>query len=352
MGKHMKGRRKGVPPGLLGSGAAVFGLAGLLALTSAGIASATTEYATVTGHAAFSAAANTVEYWCGTDGGTKVEDPGGSSFVLPAGVYAKVIVKAGVGPFANTIFAAPPTAGQTVWADTNGDGTYNPGGQHGDKTISHVIMCNGPTPTTTTTATEPPTSSTTTATEPPTLQISCIDAVGDMKYGYQGAPTGAQMVIVPPSGPEVDIPLTGTSGTDLVEHNVAVGSHVSMQDANFVLLTQVYEAKACTITPTSSTTTTATATEPPPTSSTTTTPPTSTTSTTSTAIVPQTSSTTPVITKTGAVQGNGATVALVQPTAAVALRYVGGVLMLASVLLLAGMATEYRRRFVSGKYKN
>ena len=69
--------------------------------------------------------------------------PGGSSYVLPAGTYSKVIVKAGSGQFANTIFAAPPVAGQTVWADTNGNWTYDPGGRGGDKGISHVILCNG-----------------------------------------------------------------------------------------------------------------------------------------------------------------------------------------------------------------
>ena len=34
-----------------------------------------------------------------------------------------------------------PQAGQTVWADTNGDGVFNPGGRRGDKDISHLIYC-------------------------------------------------------------------------------------------------------------------------------------------------------------------------------------------------------------------
>ena len=63
------------------------------------------------------------------------------SMVLPAGDYSQVIVKAGAGTYANTVFGEPPTAGQTVWADTNGDGVFNPGGRRGDKDISHLIYC-------------------------------------------------------------------------------------------------------------------------------------------------------------------------------------------------------------------
>jgi hypothetical protein len=110
-----------------------------------GSASATdTDYATVTGHAAFSSDANNPAFW--GDNCTKVEEPGGDTYVLPAGTYTKVIVKAGAGDNANTIFAEPPTAGQTVWADTNGNNVFDPGGQDGDKTISHVILCEGTPP--------------------------------------------------------------------------------------------------------------------------------------------------------------------------------------------------------------
>ena len=63
------------------------------------------------------------------------------SIVLPAGNYSQVIVKAGAKRYANTVFGEPPQAGQTVWADTNGDGVYNPGGRRGDKDISHLIYC-------------------------------------------------------------------------------------------------------------------------------------------------------------------------------------------------------------------
>ena len=119
-------------------------LALVAAMFSIGIspASADPVFATVTGHEKFSSDANKVGYWCGELGGTKV-NPGGSSYVLPAGAYSQVIVKAGSGTYANTIFAKPPEAGETVWADTNGDKTYNPGGPGGDKGISHVILCNG-----------------------------------------------------------------------------------------------------------------------------------------------------------------------------------------------------------------
>jgi hypothetical protein len=97
------------------------------------------DLAVVTGHAPFSAAANEPEFWC--DDGTRVEVDDAVSVVLPDGEHAKVIVKGGTGEFANTVFGAPPTAGQTVWADTNGDGVYNPGGREGDKNISHLIYC-------------------------------------------------------------------------------------------------------------------------------------------------------------------------------------------------------------------
>jgi hypothetical protein len=123
------------------------------------------NFAKVTGYEPFSSDANRPEYW-----GEKCRkiEPGGSSYVLPAGMYGKVIVKSAAGnvdPYTNTIFAAPPKAGQTVWADTNGDGVYNPYGKDGDKEISHVIIC-PPTVTPTPTPTEPTVTPTPTPTEP------------------------------------------------------------------------------------------------------------------------------------------------------------------------------------------
>jgi hypothetical protein len=133
-----------------------------------GTASATNDatYATVSGHQAFSSDANHPDYW--GDNCTKL--PGGSftAYVLTAD-QAKVIVKAGSGAYANTIFMNA-SEGETVWADTNGDGVYNPGGKGGDKQISHIIVCGGggtttePEPTDTTTKPEP--TDTTTKPEP------------------------------------------------------------------------------------------------------------------------------------------------------------------------------------------
>jgi uncharacterized repeat protein (TIGR01451 family) len=100
--------------------------------------------ATVAGYADSDNEYNKVAYWC-PDGGTKLEggfDEGGYSYTLD-GAYAQVIVKASAGQYSNTIFNNP-SSGQFVWADTNGDGDYNPGGQDGDKEISHIILCGTP----------------------------------------------------------------------------------------------------------------------------------------------------------------------------------------------------------------
>ena len=139
---------------------AVAGMIGL-ALVGPGAATvaATANYATVTGHEAFSNDANQVSYWCAT--GSKLDEPGGSSYVLQAN-YSKVIVKSGSGTYANTIFGASPQAGQTVWADTNGNNAYDPGGPGGDKQISHIIFCD-PAETTSTTTSDTTTSDTTTS---------------------------------------------------------------------------------------------------------------------------------------------------------------------------------------------
>ena len=130
-------------------------------------------YATVSGYEPFSAAANHPVHW-----GDNCSDLGDgedqSSYVLTQD-YAKVIVKSGAGnvdPYTNTIFLNA-SEGETVWADTNGDGVYNPGGQNGDKEISHIIVCGGGGPTTsepepseTITTTKPEPSETITTTEP------------------------------------------------------------------------------------------------------------------------------------------------------------------------------------------
>ena len=117
--------------------------------------------ATVTGHEPFSNEANQPDFW-----GDNCEDVGVSdvdSYVLPdiEGTYDQVIVKSGSGEFANTIFDNP-AEGSTVWADTNGNFANDPGGQDGDKQISHIIVCidepvEAPTPTPTPEATPTPT---------------------------------------------------------------------------------------------------------------------------------------------------------------------------------------------------
>ncbi len=111
----------------------------LAALIPAGAALATVSYATVTTHVAFSDDANQPSYW-----GADCYDAGNGGVGLPSYLltqnYAEVIVKAGSGQYANTVFDNP-TAGQTVWADTNGNNMFDPGGSDGDKEISHIIFC-------------------------------------------------------------------------------------------------------------------------------------------------------------------------------------------------------------------
>lgn len=98
-------------------------------------------YATVTGHEAFSPEANQADYW--GDDCEKIVDGGSlESYVLTQD-YALVVVKSAsknVDPYTNTLFENA-SEGETVWADTNGNFTFDPGGQDGDKAISHIIVC-------------------------------------------------------------------------------------------------------------------------------------------------------------------------------------------------------------------
>jgi hypothetical protein len=109
-----------------------------------GPALAVTDYATVTDHVPFSNEANLPGFW--ESEGVTCEDIGvdsGDEYVLgdlPEGeAYVQVIVKSGSGEFANTVFGEPPTAGQTVWADTNGNSEPD----EDDQGISHIIVCTG-----------------------------------------------------------------------------------------------------------------------------------------------------------------------------------------------------------------
>ena len=117
---------------------------GLAFSLMAGPAFAAPNYATVTSHVAFSNEANSENFW--ESEGVDCDDigvSGGGTHVLadlPEGtVYVQVIVKSGSGASANTVFADPPSASETVWADTNG----NSGFDEGDQGISHIIVCTG-----------------------------------------------------------------------------------------------------------------------------------------------------------------------------------------------------------------
>ena len=111
-----------------------------LGLGSAQAADSVT-YATVTGYEPFSAQANNPAYW--GDNCEKIVDGGSlTSYVLTQD-YDLVVVKSAsknVDPYTNTLFANA-SSGETVWADTNGNGVFDPGGKNGDKAISHIIVC-------------------------------------------------------------------------------------------------------------------------------------------------------------------------------------------------------------------
>ncbi len=113
----------------------------LAALTMPALAGEVVDWATVTGYAEGTPENNHPETF-----GDNCEDAGvqgGDTWVLPAlpegGVYSLVVVKAGSEQSAeevNTLFANP-SAGQTVWADSDGSGDFS----EGDKGISHIIVC-------------------------------------------------------------------------------------------------------------------------------------------------------------------------------------------------------------------
>ena len=139
------------------------------ALAPASVGAATT-WATVTGYAEGSSGNNNAAAW-GNDC-TKVDftDPKPATYVL-GNSYDLVIVKAGSESSApghvNTLFA-DASAGETVWADSNGSGAFD----DGDKGISHIIFC-GPAETTTeTTDTTTDTTDTTTETSDTTTETT------------------------------------------------------------------------------------------------------------------------------------------------------------------------------------
>jgi hypothetical protein len=111
--------------------------------------SAADVWATVTGYAEGTPANNNVETW--GDNCSKLDgDNIGDTYTLTQD-WDLVVVKAGsessAPGFVNTLFANP-LAGQTVWADSDGNGSWS----EGDKGISHIIFCGDepeetPTPT-------------------------------------------------------------------------------------------------------------------------------------------------------------------------------------------------------------
>jgi hypothetical protein len=135
-----------------------------VALLAPATASAATDWATVTGYAAGGSDNNHASTWSTLTGFDCVDGPQdpGDTYLLTQS-WKLVIVKAGSEESApdhvNTLFANA-TAGQTVWADSNGSGAFD----EGDKGISHIIFC-GPVEQETSTPTDTPTD---TPTETPT----------------------------------------------------------------------------------------------------------------------------------------------------------------------------------------
>ena len=115
--------------------------AGALGIAAFGTATAGVDpdWATVTGHAPHSETNNNPDTW-GEDcvkweageGDLGLEQ---DTYELGAS-YGLVVVKSGSGEFANTLFANA-SAGETVWADTNGNNIFD----DGDQAISHIIFC-------------------------------------------------------------------------------------------------------------------------------------------------------------------------------------------------------------------
>lgn len=93
----------------------------------------------------------------------KIEGFGESDYTWVADQdYALVVVKAGSEETGNNTIFEDVLDGETVFADTNENGISDPGGPEGDKSISHVIVCNPeeePTPSPTPTEEATPTPS-------------------------------------------------------------------------------------------------------------------------------------------------------------------------------------------------
>jgi LPXTG-motif cell wall-anchored protein len=192
-------------------------------------------YATVTDHEAFSSDANQADYW--GDDCEKIIDGGSlSSYVLTRD-YALVIVKAGAGnvdPYTNTLFA-DASRGETVWADTNGNSSYDPGGQGGDKTISHIIVCGSTDPysskpvTSKPPTTKPPVTETQTTTKPPTTKPPVTETQTTTKPPTTKPPvTETQTTTKPPT---TKPPVTETQTTGSASPSSSSGAPSSSSGA-------------------------------------------------------------------------------------------------------------------------
>jgi hypothetical protein len=174
---------------------AALGLVGALAMPVFGVE----DWATVTGYAEGTSDNNHPETW-----GENCDDAGvqgGDTWVLPelaeGMVYSLVVVKTGseasVPGFVNTLFANP-SAGQTVWADSDGSGDFS----EGDKGISHIIVCTEeeeeeeatPTPTPTEEPTEEPTEA---PTEEPTEAPTATVNQGELGGNPTPTPAGGSL---------------------------------------------------------------------------------------------------------------------------------------------------------------
>ena len=200
-GSHSR-RAAGTPKRrwLRGVGASLLVLAMAPWLGLAAASAADPVYAKVTSHETNDPKFNDPTTWAKLYPGATCTKLGGTldrTYVLTQD-YVAVIVKAGSnqpGNDANTIFAAPK-AGETVFADSNGDFTFN----DGDKQISHIIFCTAnPSPTTAVTPVRPS-----------VVQAECVN----------GAASGASYTVVGTTGVVYKVGGTPVSG----QNDVVVGS--------------------------------------------------------------------------------------------------------------------------------
>ena len=168
--------------------------AAALTLSFAGTSLAAVTYATVTGHTAFSEDANKADFWGTTC--TKTEFTGEDETYLLDKDYALVVVKSGTGEFANTEFENAK-AGETVFADTNGNGSYDPEGPE-DKAISHIIFCEAEETTTTSDTETTDTSTTTTDTTTSTTTTDTTASETSSTTSKETTPEGSVEELTPP----------------------------------------------------------------------------------------------------------------------------------------------------------